>query len=229
MHLFQKKKVKISNVKRSHHLKNKKNFTKPLKKKEVATPAKKPSTETGKKGGGVTSHKVFGKPPAEKSNKRNKRIAKGALLPPPPPPPKPLSKKKQTNHEVSDESEEEYNVQDMIDMIDDDHASDYRPAKVKKRKHAEEEDDEDQSAKHFEKEYAQLTNSQNQNKKRMVSLLPIKTKGGEVVTRETEVDEDEEGLEPEDELEPEDGEADEEEVDSDDDVVRGEAVSYQYA
>lgn len=229
---MQKKKVKISNVKRSLHLKNKKNFSKPLKKKEVVAPTKKGSTsDTGLKKGAAgpnASNKVFGKPASDKHKKRNKRHVKGALLPPPPPVPSAKSNKTKKGKHAGDseeEEEEEYNVQDMIDMIDDDHVAEFREAKGKKRKRTEGADDEeDQSAKHFEKEYAQLTNDESQNKKRMVSLLPIKTKGGEVVTRETEVDDDEEGLEPEDELEAEDGDADEEEVDSDDDIVRGDAV-----
>lgn len=188
------------------------------------------SSETSKKGtvGAATSNKVFGKPASDKHKKRNKQHVKGTLLPPPPPPPSKNKKSKSKKGGEEEDEEEEYNVQDMIDMIDDDHVAEFRDMKPKKRKRIAEtmEDDEDQSAKHFEKEYAQLTNDESQNKKRMVSLLPIKTKGGEVVTRETEVDDDEEGLEPEDELEPEDDDGAEEDVDSDDDIVRGDAVSF---
>lgn len=238
--------MKISNAKRSQHVKNKKNYTKPLKKKEAAAAASKKGADkkaASKTGGSIASNKVFGKPPVDKAKRRDKRNQVGKLLPLPPPPSaadkardkaKKPGQKKGGEVESEEESEEEYNAQDMIDMMDDDERDNYQAAPTagqanKKRKRAADVDDVnvDRSAQHFEKQYAEITNTESHSKKRMVSLLPIKTKGGEVVTRQTEVedDDDEEVPEPEDELGADDDGEDNAAADSDDDVIRDDAVS----
>lgn len=220
--MFQKKKVKISNAKRSQHLKNKKNFSKPLKKKEQPTTASKKAAigTGGAKKPTAGKEKVFGNPSVEKvKRKPSQKNAKFApLAAPVPKRPAPID---------SDDEKEDYNVQDMIDMIDDDEEKENYNQTIsvqQKRKRIAEENDEDVSAKHFEKQYTTITEAENATKKRTVNLLPIKTKDGSVVTRSEEVEynSDEEAPEPEDVLES-DQEA--EEGDSDDDVIKENAVS----
>lgn len=235
--MFQKKKVKISNVKRSQHVKNKKNYTKPLKKKEQpnAKSGGKDKKSSGQKvGGSIATNKIFGKPTVDKTKRRDKRNEVGKLLPMPPPPPTQHKKQKDTaaaaDDDKEDDDDEEYTAQDMLDMMDEDDRDEYVSGagnKAKKRKRAEDADDVNRAAHHFEKQYAALTNTESLGKKRMVDLLPIKTKSGDVVTRQTEVDDDDECPEPEDELEPDDDE--DVEPDSDDDIVRDAAVRRFYS
>lgn len=229
--------MKISNVKRSQHVKNKKSYTKPLKKKEQpnAKTAKDKKSSGQKTGGSIATNKVFGKPTAEKAKRRDKRNQVGKLLPLPP---APTTQHKQHHNgdkpgdEDEEEDEEEYTAQDMLDMMDVEERDAYVASgsgvgsKAKKRKRTDEEaDDENRAAQHFEKQYAAQTNTESRGKKRIVDLLPIKTKGGDVVTRQTEVEDDEEECpEPEDDLEPDADAEDDEAADSDDDIIRDDAV-----
>lgn len=120
----------------------------------------------------------------------------------------------------------------MIDMIDEDDKDEYKEAdkSSKKRKRVaptEDEDFENKSAKRFEQQHAAATVAENITKKRTVDLLPIKTKDGSVVTRTEEVDynsDDEDGPLPEDTLD-DDADGEEEDIDSDDDVIKGEKAS----
>lgn len=230
-------------------MKNKKNFTKPLKKKEQAAAASKKGAEKKagqtKSSGSLATNKVFGKPAVDKQRRRDKRNQVGKLLPMTPAPVKQAPKNGNSGKrkgaeaaESASEDEEEYTTQDMLDMIDsDDDGQGYAAAPLlaqqpKKRKRAIDEDDVDvdRSAQHFEKQYAAITNTEAQGKKRMVSLLPIKTKGGEIQTREHEVsdeeEEDDECPEPEDGDLDAEGEEEAEDADSDDDVIKDDAVSW---
>lgn len=87
----------------------------------------------------------------------------------------------------------------------------------RKRKDYEEEDD----TVPLEQEYAHDVQTKAANKKRTIDLLPIKTKKGEVITRSTEVEFDDENIQQNG-----DGDDDEDdenveqvEVDSDDEVL----------
>lgn len=89
--------------------------------------------------------------------------------------------------------------------------------KKRKRNDYEEEDE----TVPLEQEYAHDAQTKAANKKRTIDLLPIKTKKGEVITRSTEVDFDDELVQQNgDENDDEDDEnAEQVEVDSDDEVL----------
>lgn len=208
---MQKKKVKISNVKRSQHLKNKKNFTKPLKKKE----APKSAVGVGGKKQSNNKTKVFGKPAADERRPRKKHNQNGLIRAPPP----------------AVIEGEDCDAEDFRDMLEDDEDDQHDvPANEgvtdKKRKRNALDEDQNKSAKHFEQQYAAFTHVENSTAKRIVNLLPIKTKYGEVVSRTTEIDynSEDDAVEPEDGLEKEDDE-DDEAMDSDDDIIKEDAVS----
>ncbi|KAG4069535.1 hypothetical protein HA402_006901 [Bradysia odoriphaga] len=200
---FQKKKIKISHVKHSQHLKNKKNYTKPLKKKEQLQASQSSKLQnTNAKGG---KKKVFGKPTGTSSHKK-KRTGQSVPV------------------AVNETEMDDDTVQDILEnvaMDDDDHETTRLKAKKRKRLAADyDAEDEAKNAKHFEKEYAQMTLAEEKTKKRVVSLLPIKTKAGEVVTRTAEMEyKDREEENQSDEEEDEEDEI-EEEVDSDDDIIK---------
>ena len=221
---MQRKKVKISNVKRTHHLKNKKNYSKTLKKKEVknSTTSNSLRDKSNKTIGNVINNKqkVFGKATNQQAKKKEKQKYG-------PPVPKPI--------ERTEEEEDEF-VNDIMEMINGDEDDDEMTfdnvheegghdlkvqEKRKRKKTAVSEDEEDYSATHFEQEYAARTQAEDSIKKRKVNLLPIKHKDGEVVTRSIEVDyNSDDDVEPEDDLEQNE-ETIEEEEDSDDDIVKG--------
>lgn len=89
--------------------------------------------------------------------------------------------------------------------------------KKRKRNDYEEEDE----TVPLEQEYAHDVQAKAANKKRTIDLLPIKTKKGEVITRSTEVEFDDETFQQSgDEHDDEDDEnAEQVEVDSDDEVL----------
>lgn len=194
-------------MKRSQHLKHKKNYTKPLKKKEQLQAAQNSKQQSNKAKSG--KKRVFGKAAVTHSHKKRKSVQN---VPVP-----------ENEAEMDDET-----VQDILENVGmdvDDHDS--HRSKVKKRKRiATDHDavDEARNAKHFEKEYAQMTLAEERTKKRVVSLLPIKTKAGEVVTRTAEMEYKEEEDDQSEEVDDEEEEI-EEEVDSDDDIVKNNAVS----
>lgn len=208
--------MKISGVKRSQHVKHKKNYARPGKKKDNVKNTK--STEKQL----ATSKKVFGKPIGQKSAKRKeskleptqngnvgKKVKKGKNVAQSPAP--------VTNgHSNNNENEmDEEDIQDLLDMIEDEDDDLLNRSKKRKR---EEESQADHDAGQFEQEYAHQRNEENSKKTRTVDLLPIKTKSGELITRSTEVEiknkpkQDENG-----ENDEESGE--EEVIDSDDDIV----------
>lgn len=184
-----------------------------MKKKEPTQPN---TTGTANNKNKAKSNKVFGRPAVPKLKNRKEKPRFAA----------PQKRKVVEDDPDADEEEdeEETTAQDMMEMLDDEGKAEFsgKPAKGKKRKLIDEEaENEDRSAKHFEKEYAAITQAEDSGKKRTVSLLPIKTKDGEVIKRSHEVDYEEE----DDEEEQSDEEEEEQVVDSDDDVVRNEMVS----
>lgn len=197
-------------MKHSQHLKHKKNFTKPLKKKEQLQASQSAKLQSSKTKN--AKKKVFGKPSGTTSHKKRKNIQNDQVA------------VKET--ELDDET-----VQDILENVasdEDEDGHDLHRNNVKKRKRniITDRDDEDEArnAKHFEKEHAQMTFAEERTKKRIVSLLPIKTKAGEVITRTAEMEDNDFEEDNESEVEEEEEEI-EEEVDSDDDIVKNNAVS----
>lgn len=195
-------------MKHSQHLKNKKKYTKPLKKKEQLQASQNAKLQSSNVKGG--KKKVFGKPVGTSSHKK-KRTAQKVPAP------------------VIETEMDDDTVQDILDNVasDDEDPETPRQNVNKKRKRLatdHDAEDEAKNAKHFEKEYAQMTFAEESTKKRVVSLLPIKTKAGEVVTRTAEMEyEDDEEENQSDEMEDEEEEI-EEEIDSDDDIIKDNAV-----
>lgn len=198
-------------MKHSQHLKNKKKFTKPLKKKEQLQTSQSSKLQSGNVKGG--KKRVFGKPTGTHSHKK-KKVAQNV----------PMAVK------IEEPEMDEDTVQDILDNVamDEDDQDTPKSVKMKKRKRLaidHDADDEARNAKHFEKEYAQMTFAEESTKKRVVSLLPIKTKAGEVITRTVEMEyKDYEEENDSDEVEDEEEEI-EEEIDSDDDILKNDAVS----
>lgn len=205
------KKVKISNAKRSQHLKQKKNYTKPLQKKQLATKASKTSEKSG-----PASKKIFGRASLDKPRpKKKQRIVQQLPLP---------AASNGAQAQVADENDED-NYDDILDMMDDeDRAAIEGYRNAQKRKRDENDDEANTNATELEKQYAGEKNAESYLKtKRTVNLLPIKTKMGEIITRTTEVDIEDE-VEPEDDLGSE-VEENEEELDSDDDIINDKTVN----
>lgn len=204
--------MKISGVKRSQHIKHKKNFARAGKKKDNIKSNKVSEKQL------ATSKKIFGKPLGQsKPNKRKE--AKSEPLQNGTEPKKgkkenqvPKSEKPIANGHDEHEMDEE-DIRDLMDMIEDE--DDELLNRSKKRKAPQGDDDE---AGQFEQEYAHQRNEEKSSNMRTVDLLPIKTKSGELITRTTEVEVKKKpkvGAEDEDD----DGDEDEEMVDSDDDIV----------
>lgn len=210
--------MKISNVKRSQHIKHKKNYARPGKKKETVKNNKLTEKQL------ASSKKVFGKPIGQNLVKRKEikpggtqngtehkgKSAKNFVQ----------SKESKTNGHLAEHENQndmdlslfEEEIGDILEMIDDE--DDELLCRSKKRKReASEVDDE---AGQFEEQYAHQHNAEKSKKIRTVDLLPIKTKSGELITRTTQV-EIKEKPKPVDEENEE--EEEEEEVDSDDDIV----------
>ncbi len=153
--------------------------------------------------------KVFGKPTGTSSHKK-KRVTQSV----------------QPAVQVQEAEMDDDTVQDILENVaHDDHETPRNKMKKRKRLATDHDaEDEAKNAKHFEKEYAQMTFAEERTKKRVVSLLPIKTKAGEVVTRTAEMEYKEYEENESDEEEDEEEEI-EEEIDSDDDIVKSSAVS----
>lgn len=219
--------MKISGVKRSQHIKHKKNFSRPTKKKENQTKSLKSSEKALS-----TSKRVFGKPTGAKPNKRKEqnsaavqnghehkgkspknKFSKGG---------KPATTTTNGQNEPDKELDDE-DIQDMLDMIDDDDDDDedldgqYNGTIKKRKRDAKEVGDEDE-AHQFEQEYAHTRNEEKSKKMRTVDLLPIKTKFGELITRSTEVEIKKKVKETGDDND-EEGSGEEEVLDSDDDII----------
>lgn len=209
--------MKISNVKRSQHIKHKKNYARPGKKKDNIKNNKVSEKQL------ATSKKIFGKPIGQskpnkrrelksesvqngtgpKKGKKDKHVEKSE---------KPLANGLANGQDENEMDEED--IQDLMDMIEDE--DDELLNRSKKRKRDEQQGDED-NAGQFEQEYAHQRNEEKSKKMRTVDLLPIKTKSGELITRQTEV---EVKAKPKvTENEENDEEEDEEIVDSDDDII----------
>lgn len=217
------KKVKISGVKRSQHIKHKKNFARPTKKRDNPTKSLKASEKTL-----ANSKKVFGKPIGQKSNKRKEqntaavqnghenkgKLSKNKF---------PKGGKPTTNgHSEPDNELNDADIQDMLDMIEDDDKDLLNGQSLeitKKRKRETNDIADDDGAHQFEQEYAHTRNEEKSKKMRTVDLLPIKTKYGELITRTTEVKITEKVKETRDDSDGEGNEAEEEIFDSDDDII----------
>lgn len=120
---------------------------------------------------------------------------------------------------ASDDEDEDIleNVKDCLDEEDLQYLQESK--KPKKRKVA---TPDEQEVKHIEREYSKKTAIENSEKKVTLSLLPIKSKDGEIITRTTDVDytpKAKEIEEVEEEDDDEQVEEEEEEYDSDEDIV----------
>lgn len=211
-------------------MKHKKNFTKPLQKKDKLQPnvpgtsgSSCSATANSKSAKNQQRHgKVFGKPGKDRRKSTASKFKQKMPIPPNDPQPT------YADEDDAAEAEECTLADDIADMLDD--ADDDLPAvhvdRKRKRQPATDQDDDDvnESARRFESEYAASEQAKDSTKKRMINLLPIKTKDGELITRQTEE------LEPDDVDETEErpssdgedsAESEEEIIDSDDDVVKG--------
>lgn len=206
--------MKISNVKRSHHLKNKKNYAKPTKKKQSATADSKSTDKNA-----PSTKKVFGRPSVDNPRKKNKKklIGRGQS-----------SLTLQTNGTGEAETEQEA-FEDMLDMMDEEDRAQIEGFRsAQKRKRDENDDEMATTAKNFEKQFAHDRNEETSKKKRTVDLLPIKTKLGDVITRSAEVDIVDD-VKPVDDLGSDDDEdAEEEIIDSDDDIINDKVVWFWF-
>lgn len=217
--------MKISGVKRSQHIKHKKNYARPTKKKENQTKSLKSSEKALS-----TSKKVFGKPTGQKSNKRKEqnaaavqnehehkgKSAKNKFSKGGKPTTTPTNGHSEPENEFNDED-----IQDMLDMIDnDDEDLDGQHNGTSKKRKRETKDVADEDEAHqFEQEYAHTRNEEKSKKMRTVDLLPIKTKFGELITRSTEVEIKKKVKQTSDDGDGEGSEAEEDVVDSDDDII----------
>lgn len=202
--------MKISNAKRSQHLKNKKNYSKPLKKKQQPAVASKTADKNA-----TASKKVFGRPSIDHARKKNKKKTDARSQLPVP----------QVNNGAPTEEEEEEVFGDMLDMMDDEDRAQIEGFRsAQKRKH-DDDDEETAASKEHEKQFAHNRNVEASRNKRTVDLLPIKTKSGDVITRSTEVDIVDD-VQPDDDLgdESDDEDREEEIIDSDDDIINDKAV-----
>ncbi|KAM7360569.1 nucleolar complex protein 3 [Cochliomyia hominivorax] len=209
------KKVKISSVKRSAHLKNKKT---PLTKQQQQKLAQQKAAK--ERGSNIFIQKARKKDDVFQKKKQNKRASLGLPL---------------NMDEDQDEDELLDNVADMLDGEDLEYLQLKRGVKQRKRKHAIDDEAEHDDIKHsvgLEKQFAVETALEEETKKIKVDLLPIKSRDGEIITRTAEVDykpkaklkKIQEEEQPEHEDNQQDVEAEEYE-DSDDDVVNDEEES----
>lgn len=195
-------------MKRSQHIKHKKNFGRQQKKSLKALPDNQSKSSGSKKN-------IFGKPakpkpsgPREKGHSQRERPAPAAAV---------SEKPANGDEDAGDELDED----EMRDMLDEDDALKYKT----KRKRTNDADGDATVAleKDYDEDRAQVNSSK---KKRTVDLLPIKTKMGEIITRSTEVDIRE--VEHEEDEEEGDEEAEEEEVDSDDEIINDATVGGRF-
>lgn len=227
--------MKISNVKRSQHIKHKKNFARPAKKQASALKNSK-SIEKQL----ASSKKVFGKPIGPKKstlnykdsqkssesavngkvgkhtkhNKKSKQVTGGVTA-------KTVEQNGHPTSQAGNEMDEE-DIRDLLDMIEDEDDELLQRSKRRKKDTAQSTAAVDDSAGQFEVEYAHQRNTAEKSRKmRTVDLLPIKTKAGELITRQTEVEIKAKPVEQvqSDADDGEDNEDDGEIFDSDDDIV----------
>lgn len=218
--------MKISGVKRSQHIKNKKNYARPTKKKENQIKSLKSSEKALS-----TSKKVFGKPIGQKPNQRKEqnaaaihnghehkgkssknKFSKSG---------KPTTTSINNGHSEPDNEFNDEDIQNMLDMIDDDDEDldgQYNATTKKRKRETKDVGDEDE-AHQFEQEYAHTRNEEKSKKLRTVDLLPIKTKFGELITRSTEVQIKEKVKETGDDSNDGESGAEDEVIDSDDDII----------
>lgn len=229
--------MKISNVKRSQHIKHKKNYARPAKKQATSVKNSK-SIEKQL----ATSKKVFGKPTGvekkstsssskyKDARKSSEPVANGKFG-------KNAKHAKQSKEmtavaatkvqengnsgsQIDNEMDEE-DIRDLMDMIEDEDDELLQRSK-RRKKEAEFVAAGDNSAGQFEMEHAQERNTAEKSRKmRTVDLLPIKTKAGELITRHTEVEIKAKPIEPVES--GEDGDEGDEIFDSDDDIVNDDA------
>lgn len=206
-------------MKRTQHIKHKKNFARPGKKKENASKGKTNDKSL------ATSRKIFGKPIGESATKRKEHklqngskemsSSKGKQKP------KNSTKiPKAIENGHQDSNENEHDIDDLLEMIEDDDElmKGYRLDDNKKRKRDDSTIDDDE-AHQFEQDYAHTRNEEKSKKLKTVDLLPIKTKSGELITRTTEVEIKDKIIEHEDQDTHDENDAEEVEIDSDDDIV----------
>lgn len=218
------KKVKISGVKRSQHVKHKKNYARPTKKQDKATKGGAGATAAA-----AAAKKVFGKPiglgTAKRSASKGRKDAAKT---------KALEVQKVVHRRrapvnggpaappaaaADDATDDEHDIDDLLGMLDDDaddetNANHAAGGAKRKRPTADEED-----GKHHEDEYTHERDVKKKSRMQTVDLLPIKTKTGEIVTRSAEVEMADE-RKVDDEADGDDAaEPEEEIVDSDDDIV----------
>ncbi|XP_037817854.1 nucleolar complex protein 3 homolog [Lucilia sericata] len=209
------KKVKISSVKRSAHLKNKKA---PLSKQQQQKLAQQKAAK--ERGSNIFIQKARKKDDVFQKKKQNKRESLGLPM---------------NVDEDGDQDDDELldNVADMLDGEDLEYLQ-LKRGKQRKRKHAVEDEAEHDDLKHsvgLEKQFAVDTALEEETKKIKVDLLPIKSRDGEIITRTAEVDykpkpkvkKGQAEEEPEENADEE--EAAEEYEDSDDDIVYDEEES----
>lgn len=208
-----KKKVKISSVKRSAHLKNKKA---PLTKQQQQKLAQQKAAK--ERGANIFIQKARKKDDVFQKKKQNKRESMGLPL---------------NVDEDGEQDEDELldNVADMLDGEDLEYLQLKRGVKQRKRKHAVDDEAEHDDIKYsvgLEKQFAVDTALEEESKKIKIDLLPIKSRDGEIITRTTEVDyKPKPKVKKEEEQTEEQGEGGDTEdaveyEDSDDDVVNDE-------
>lgn len=208
-------------MKRSQHLKHKKNFTKPLKKKDATNAAAKTSQKATSDKTLLTTKKVFGKSPGAKAKHKQNKYQKNKQ--------NHTEQKEVVQNGHAKEVDDNDNVDDILDMIDEEDRElfDGLSTHTKKRKRNDGDDEVNQAAKRFEKQHATSAQAEANKRTRTVDLLPIKTKHGEIITRSTEVkipDKDENGDEGMDDDDDEEAEV----ADSDDDIVHDEEVNVRF-
>lgn len=140
-----------------------------------------------------------------------------------------------TNHKLTEDEDNE-NIQNKLEMIADEEKYEIEKRKGIKRKHndggddnedvsddngADDEIDEDNDkfANNFEVEYTDLNFVNDAKKKKLINLLPIKTKDGDIIQRTSEVEIKDESILQQNDDETEIDE-NEEEIDSDEDVIK---------
>lgn len=226
-------------MKRSQHVKHKKNYARPTKKQDKSAKVAKAAQNSIS-----TKNKVFGKPIGSgkaklEATKARREAAKSKALE--------TQQNKLLNNgnantngkrgkdgkikeqnvekeavegeeEEVEEEEEEHDIADLMQMMeDDDELQMAYGAAAKRRKRDQGDGDE---GKQHEVEHAHELDAKKTSKMQTVDLLPIKTKHGEIITRSTEVERKEKKVVNDDEEEDgEDDDGEAEYVDSDDDIV----------
>lgn len=232
--------MKISNVKRSQHIKHKKNYARPAKKqassvknsktieKQLATSKKVFGKPTGPKKSAISLPSSVHKGPRGSSEPAvNGKVGKQTKHGKQSTKPTSAAASEQNGHSTSQNGNEmdEEDIRDLMEMIEDEDDELLQRSKRRKKEAAQSAVAVDDSAVH-EKEHAhQRSTDERSRKMRTVDLLPIKTKFGELITRQTEVEIKEKPIEQSQSDVDDDGEGndDGEIFDSDDDIVNDDA------